>query len=245
MKIGIIAGTGFYNLSILSEPTSVIIETAYGQAQLTQGGWHGSEIFFLTRHQSDHSLPPSAVNYRANINALSQVGVDFVIAINVVGGIDPNLVPGSIQLLDDFIDFTSNRANTFFDGIQPGGVKHTDMSNPYDENVKQSLISAAAAAGIEISVGGIYAGFNGPRFETPTEIRLARLAGATVVGMTGIPEVCLAKEAGLRYASMAVVVNPAAGISDKPITMADIDLSIKSATSKVIKIIDGAIKSFS
>ena len=245
MKIGIIAGTGFYNLPALAGSSPAVVDTVYGKALITNGKWHNAEIAFLTRHGVDHSVPPSAVNYRANITALQSEGVEFVIAVNVVGGIDPKLPAGSLQLLDDFIDFTSGREDTFFDGVQPGGVQHIDMSDLYDEEVKQALASSARDAGIELALGGIYAGFNGPRFETPAEIRLAALAGATVVGMTGVPEVSLAKEAGLRYASIALVVNPAAGVSNVPITMEDINLALKQASSKVITIIDGAIKSLS
>ena len=244
MKIGIIAGTGFYHLPALAGATPQAVDTVYGKALITTGKWHGVEIVFLTRHGVDHSVPPSAVNYRANITALKSSGVDFVIAVNVVGGIDPKLPAGSLQLLDDFIDFTHGRADTFFDGIQPGGVLHIDMSHVYDAEVKNAMSESAKGAGIDLKVGGIYAGFNGPRFETPAEIRMAALAGATVVGMTGVPEVSLAKEAGLRYAAIALVVNPAAGISDTPITMEDINAALKAASEKVITIIDGAIKAF-
>lgn len=244
MKIGIIAGTGFYHLPALAGATPQAVDTVYGKALITTGKWHGVEIVFLTRHGVDHSVPPSAVNYRANITALKSSGVDFVIAVNVVGGIDPKLPAGSLQLLDDFIDFTHGRADTFFDGIQPGGVQHIDMSHVYDAEVKNAMSESAKGAGIDLKVGGIYAGFNGPRFETPAEIRMAALAGATVVGMTGVPEVSLAKEAGLRYAAIALVVNPAAGISVTPITMEDINAALKAASEKVITIIDGAIKAF-
>ena len=244
MKIGIIAGTGFYNLPALQGTTAVAVDTVYGKASITTGAWHGVEIAFLTRHGVDHSVPPSAVNYRANITALKNAGVDFVIAVNVVGGIDPALPAGSLQLLDDFIDFTHGRADTFFDGVQPGGVQHIDMSHLYDADVKAKMAAAAKSAGIDLKTGGIYAGFNGPRFETPSEIRLAALAGATVVGMTGVPEVSLAKEAGLRYAAIALVVNPAAGISNTPITMEDINSALKAASERVLTIIDGTIKAF-
>jgi len=242
MKIGIIAGTGFYNLPALAGAAATSIETIYGKALITSGSWHGAEIAFLTRHGVDHSVPPSAVNYRANIIALKDLGVDFVIAVNVVGGIDPNLPAGSLQLLDDFVDFTHGRADTFFDGLQPGGVQHIDMSHLYDTQVKVAMSAAAKDAGLTLHTGGVYAGFNGPRFETPAEIRMAALAGATVVGMTGVPEVSLAKEAGLRYAAIALVVNAAAGVSDVPITMEDINTALKAASEKVITIIDGAIK---
>ncbi|MSV92561.1 MAG: S-methyl-5'-thioinosine phosphorylase, partial [Actinobacteria bacterium] len=243
VKIGIIAGTGFYNLPALAGAIATPVETQYGKALITKGSWHSAEIVFLTRHGVDHSVPPSKVNYRANITALKNEGVEFVIAVNVVGGIDPKLGAGALQLLDDFVDFTSGREHTFFDGVQPGGVQHTDMSDLYDHQVKSAMVASAIAAGIPLATGGVYAGFNGPRFETPAEIRLAALAGATVVGMTGCPEVSLAKEASLRYAAIALVVNPAAGVGTTPITMDEINQALKDASQKVITIIDGAIKS--
>ncbi len=246
-KIGIIAGTGFYNLPALSNNSPEKIETIFGSALVTRGVWHNTDIVFLTRHGIDHSIPPSAINYRANIRALKDLGVEGVIAVNVVGGIDPKLPAGSMQLIDDFVDFTSGRAYTFFDGIQrdgiqPSGVQHVDVVGAYDKEIQAALAASAKSAKIPLHFGGIYAGFNGPRFETPAEIRLAGLAGATVVGMTGCPEVSLAKEIALKYASIALIVNPAAGVSDKPITLEGIGLVLKESSEKVITIIDGAIK---
>ena len=240
-KVGIIAGTGFYSLPALTGNQPRKVSTTYGDALVTSGKWNGIEIEFLTRHGADHSVPPSKVNYRANITALKELGVSRVIAINVVGGIDPTLKPGELSLIDDFVDFTSGRESTFFDGVQPGGVKHVDVVGAYDKRIREKLIAAAKRVGIPLRESGVYAGFNGPRFETPAEIRLAALAGATVVGMTGCPEVTLAKEAELAYAAIALVVNPAAGVSDLPITMEDISACLAAATGKVIQIIDAAI----
>ena len=239
--IGIIAGTGFYSLPALQGWTARKVSTPYGDALLTSGSWNGVAIEFVTRHGADHSIPPSKVNYRANISALKELGVQKVIAVNVVGGIDPTLAAGDLSLVNDFIDFTSGRESTFFDGVQPGGVQHVDVTDAYDVDIRRAMSESASRAGIPLRERGVYAGFNGPRFETPAEIRLAALAGATVVGMTGCPEVTLAKEAGLRYASIALVVNPAAGVSDQPITMEEINASLASASQKVITIIDGAI----
>lgn len=240
-RIGIIAGTGFYNLPPLIGKTPESINTHYGTAQLTRGDWNGVEITFLTRHGSNHSVPPHAINYRANIQALKDAALDYVIAVNVVGGVDPTLKPGDLQLLDDFIDFTSGREHTFFDGIQPEGVKHIDVMDCYDIDVKRALIASAAALDIPLRTGGIYAGFNGPRFETPAEIRFAALGGATVVGMTGCPEASLAKEAGLKYAAIALIVNPAAGLSPEPITTDEISRVLSVTSDRVIRIIEGAL----
>jgi 5'-deoxy-5'-methylthioadenosine phosphorylase len=239
--IGIIAGTGFYNLPALQGRPSEEIKNQYGQAKVTRGLWNGVEIAFMTRHGSDHSVPPQRVNYRANIQALKDLGVEYVVAVNVVGSVDPDLKPGALQLIEDFVDFTSGREHTFFDGVQPGGVKHVDVVDCYDAEVRSALRKSAVALGITLHEGGIYAGFNGPRFETPAEIRFASLAGATVVGMTGCPEVSLAVEAELRYGAIAVVANPAAGLSNEPITTEEIGRVIDEASTRVISIIEGAL----
>lgn len=239
--IGIIAGTGFYDLPALQGRASEEISNQFGTARITRGNWSGVDIAFLTRHGSDHSVPPQRVNYRANIRALKDLELDYVIAVNVVGGIDPTLKPGDLQLIDDFVDFTSGREHTFFDGVQPEGVQHVDVMDAYDETVKDALRQSAASLSIALRENGVYAGFNGPRFETPAEIRLAGLAGATVVGMTGCPEVSLAKEINLRYGAIALVANPAAGLSKEPITTDEIGRVINEASQRVVSIIEGAL----
>ena len=239
--IGIIAGTGFYDLPALKGRPSEEISNRFGTAKITRGVWNGVDIAFMTRHGSDHSVPPQRVNYRANIQALKDHQVDYVIAVNVVGGIDPTLKPGDLQLVEDFVDFTSGREHTFFDGVQPEGVKHVDVVDCYDATIRDAMRRSAAHLGIALREGGIYAGFNGPRFETPAEIRFAALAGASVVGMTGCPEVSLAREAELRYAAIAVVSNPAAGLSKEPISTDEIGRVIHEASERVISIIEGAL----
>lgn len=239
--IGIIAGTGFYNLPALQGRASEDLANQYGSARITRGNWNGVDIAFMTRHGSDHSVPPQRVNYRANIQALKDLKVDYVVAVNVVGSVDPALKPGDLQLVEDFVDFTSGREHTFFDGVQPGGVKHVDVVDCYDATVRKAMRESASELGITLHEGGVYGGFNGPRFETPAEIRLAALAGVTVVGMTGCPEVSLATEAGLKYGAIAVVANPAAGLSKEPITTDEIGRVIEEASQRVISIVEGAL----
>ena len=241
--LGIIAGTGFYDIEALEDRHEQTVETAYGQARITHGSWHGIAVVFLTRHGAGHSVPPHMVNYRANIQALVDAGVRDVVAVNVTGSIDPELVAGDLLCLDDFIDFTRSRVGTFFDGSTAPGVVHTDMLSAYHPVIRREILDAAAGVGQPIRDGGVYACFEGPRFETPAEIRLARLAGADVAGMTGVPEVTLAAEAGLRYAAISLVVNPAAGVSDEPITMADIEIALAESTGRVIAILDELVHS--
>ena len=239
--IGLIAGTGFYDLPALKDGESRELDTLYGKAQIRSGEWNGARLIFLTRHGVGHSIPPHLINYRANIKAMKDLGVEQIIAINVVGGINPKLSPGDLCLVDDFIDFTSGRQHTFSDGSKPG-VQHVDITRPYDAKIQSALRQSAKESGILLHENGVYAGFNGPRFETPSEIRLAALAGATVVGMTGCPEVSLAREIGIAYASMALVVNPAAGLSEAEITMDEINKALDLGKSKALTVIEGALK---
>ena len=241
--LAIIAGTGFYDLDALENPTHHTLDTAWGQARVTKGEWHGIPVVFLTRHGAGHSVPPHLVNYRANIRALADLGVRDVVAVNVTGSIDPTLQPGDLLCLDDFIDFTKQRPVTFFDGSTPEGVVHTDVMTPYHPAIRREILDAAATAGHTIRDGGVYACFEGPRFETRAEIRLAALAGADVAGMTGVPEVTLAVEAGLRYAAISLVVNPASGVgdADEPITMDEINAVLAASSATVLEILDDLV----
>jgi 5'-deoxy-5'-methylthioadenosine phosphorylase len=240
--IAIIAGTGFYSLAQLEGATTVTAETAFGQAQYTRGLWNGVDVIFLTRHGAGHSVPPHLVNYRANIRALKDAGVVDVFAINVVGSVDPTLNPGDMLCLDDFLDFTKSRVITFFDGSTPEGVVHTDVMDAYNPELRRELLDAAHAVNQKLRDGGVYACFEGPRFESPAEIRMCSVLGAHVVGMTGVPEVTLAKEIGLRYAAVSLVVNPAAGLSDEPISMDELNAVLKASSTNVLVILDHVIK---
>lgn len=241
--IGIIAGTGFYELPFLLNPKVDERTNLFGTARVTIGTWHGKEVVFLTRHGVSHSTPPHAVNYRANLRALADLGVTEIVAINVSGGIDPNLPAGALALIDDFIDFTSGRASTFFDGEQPEGVRHTDMTAPYDRGLQQRLAAAARQASVPLTGDATYICFDGPRFESVAEIRMAKMMGASVVGMTGFPEVALARELGIPYAAIALVSNPAAGLEETPISLDDIRLIIEGSAQQVLAILDRYVES--
>jgi 5'-deoxy-5'-methylthioadenosine phosphorylase len=238
--LAIVAGTGFYDLDALEERSTETVATDFGPARVTRGTWHGLPVVFLTRHGPGHSVPPHLVNYRANVRALADLGCRDVVAVNVTGSIDPELRPGDLLCLDDFIDFTKQRPVTFSDGSGPEGVVHVDVLEPYHPAIRREILDAAAAAGRSIRDGGVYAAFEGPRFETRAEIRLARLAGADVAGMTGVPEVTLALEAGLRYAAVSLVVNPATGVADTddPITMEEIEDVLRASRADVLAVLD-------
>lgn len=236
--LGVIAGTGFYALAPLEAATTSIHETTYGPVSVTRGTLHGRRTYFVSRHGMDHSVPPHMVNYRAIIQALVDLGVTEILAINVVGGIGHDA--GDLVIVDDFIDFTHQRPVTFFDGSTPEGVVHTDVSEPYDERLRRTWARAAADLDVPVTSQGVYGAFEGPRFETKAEIRMARAAGVTVVGMTGVPEAVLAAERGIPYASLCLVANPAAGLGTEPITVDDVNAVVAQGAATVTRILDRA-----
>ena len=236
--LGVIAGTGFYALDALEGAQEVIVDTAYGAARLTSGSMHGRPTYFVSRHGLDHSVPPHMVNYRAIMQSLVDSGVSEILAINVVGGIGHEA--GALVIVDDFIDFTKQRPVTFFDGSSPEGVVHVDMGEPYDVRLRSTWLTAAAELGIDVTPSGIYGAYEGPRFETKAEIRMARAAGVTVVGMTGVPEVVLAAEKGIPYASLCLVANPAAGLSPDPITIDEVTAVVAAGAETVTRVLSRA-----
>lgn len=237
--LGILAGTGFASLDTLDGAHHETVGTAYGAVAVTRGTWHGHPVVFVPRHGVGHVVPPHRISYRALIRALADLGVRDVVAVNVTGGIDPDLEPGDLVCVDDFLDLTRRRESTFHDGEGAEGVVHTDMTDAYDPALRRELLDAASEIGQPMVDGGVYACFDGPRFESPAEIRLAALAGATVAGMTGVPEVTLAVEAGLRYAAISLVVNPAAGVRPgEPITMDEIAAVMSTGVPKVLAVLD-------
>lgn len=217
MRIAIIGGSGVYNPDILKEIREEKVTTPYGTAVIKSGTYQGEEIVFMPRHGEKHTVPPHKVNYRANIWALKKLGVERVLATAAVGSTNPEFKAGEFVIVDDFLDFTKTRVYTFFEGGDMG-VVHTDFTTPYCPELRQVLLATATGLGIKAHDGGVYACTEGPRFETPAEIRMIRQLGGDLVGMTNVPEVILAHEAGLCYSLIAMVTNMAAGISTTPLS---------------------------
>ena len=191
---------------------------------------------FICRHGFNHSVPPHLINYRANIAALKLLGVKRVITTSAVGTLNESMPPGSLILLDQFMDFTSGREATFFNGGDEG-VIHLDYTNPYCESLKGYIMRAADDIGMDVVNGGCYVCTQGPRFETAAEIRMMKMMGADVVGMTNVPEVVLAREAEMCYASIAMATNWAAGMSDQPLTHEEVVDFMSDNVSKFKKLI--------
>lgn len=210
--IAIIGGTGVYDPELLAQPTEEMVRTAYGDVKITRGFYRDREVIFLPRHGAAHTVPPHLVNYRANIMALKQAGARSILATAAVGSLNPEMRPGQFVFVDQFLDFTKGRKQTFFEG-GPEGVVHIDVTEPYCPRLRKILLQAARGLGLPAHDGGIYVCTEGPRFETPAEIKMFRELGGDLVGMTGVPEVVLAREAAICYAAIAMVTNFAAGIA--------------------------------
>ncbi len=216
-NLAIIGGSGIYDQSILTDEREITVDTKYGAVLMNEGCYKGRKVFFMARHGGGHSVPPHKVNYRANIAALKKQDVGAVIATAAVGSINQNMPPGSRVVIDQFIDFTSQRALTFYDG-ENGPVAHVDFTEPYCPEIRTDILKAGRDLKQELIDGGCYVCTDGPRFETPAEIKMFKQWGGDLVGMTNVPEVVLAREAGLCYATIALSTNFAAGISETVLT---------------------------
>jgi 5'-methylthioadenosine phosphorylase len=228
-QIAIIGGTGVGQFaSFLSDapPEPLIIETCWGTASLLQGSLQGKGVVFLARHGGGHKVPPHRINYRANIAALVKLGIKAVVATTATGGLRTDLRPGTFVVLDNFIDFAMARTGkTFFDETPV----HTDFTDPYSPELRDAILHAAQSLNLPVEPTGTYLCGDGPRYETPAEVKLFASWGADVVGMTGVPEVTLAREAGLHYASISLVTNPGAGISTTPLTHSEVEEAMREA----------------
>lgn len=209
VNTAIIGGTGVYDPQMLSGIREEKITTPYGTVKAVVGNYRGREIAFMARHGSDHSVPPHLVNYRGNIAGLRELGVKNIIATAAVGSLNPDMMPGQFVFVDQFLDFTKGRPSTFVEV----GVVHLDMTDPYCPGLRLLLAEAAEKQGLEFHRMGTYVCTEGPRFETVAEVKMLRHLGGDLVGMTSVPEVVLAREAGICYATIAMVTNFAAGIS--------------------------------
>ncbi|WP_338922396.1 S-methyl-5'-thioinosine phosphorylase [Pseudomonas silesiensis] len=240
----IIGGSGLTRLEGLDIRQSLAVDTPYGapSAEVQIGEYAGKEVLFLARHGHPHRIPPHRVNYRANLWALKQAGAEAILAVNAVGGIHPAMVTGHFCVPHQLIDYTSGREHTCFaDNLEQ--VTHIDFSNPYSEHLRQQLMAALAAEGVDYSAQGVYGCTQGPRLETAAEIARLERDGCDIVGMTGMPEAALAREMELDYACLALVVNPAAGKSTAVISMAEIEQALRdgmgTVTSTLARVLKG------
>lgn len=228
----IIGGTGVYSAS--GESKKQIVETKYGNVQVDIININSEDIVFLARHGSSHSLPPHLINYRANIMALKQLGVNYIYATAAVGSCNEKYAPGDLVIIKDFIDFTKVRPLTFFEGGEES-VKHVDMTQPYCKNMGHKFHDIAGQIGLEIKGPAVYVCTEGPRFETASEIKMYKQLGGDVVGMTNVPEVVLAKELGMCYSTIGIITNWCTGVKGE-FTLHDIQGSVDKNREKITQI---------
>ncbi len=205
-SIGIIGGTGLYDIDGFENSQWVKVESAFGEPsdELLVGDFEGHQLVFLPRHGRGHRIPPTEINYRANIEALKRAGVDRIVSFSAVGSLKEELKPGDFVLVDQFIDRTFAREKTFFG---TGFVAHVSMADPICSTTQSVVAEAAGEIGIDVSVGGSYLAMEGPQFSSRAESELYRSWGCEVIGMTNMPEAKLAREAELAYATVAMVTD--------------------------------------
>ncbi len=214
-EIGVFGGSGFY--TFLSDVETVTVDTAWGSPSgpVTIGSIDDVRVAFLPRHGPHHEWPPHRVNYRANVDAMRQLGVHTLLAPFAAGSLRPEIRPGDFVVVDQLVDRTSGRPDTFYDHFDEG-PQHISLADPYDAGVRQTLLAAARRTGVPVHDGGTVVVVNGPRFSTRAESAWHRSAGWHVVNMTQYPEAALAREAGIGYGGMALVTDYDAGLDDDP-----------------------------
>ena len=237
----IIGGSGLARLSTLEAPRRQVMRTPYGEPSgaLTFGRVAGAEVVFLARHGYGHTLAPHEINYRANLWALRELKVEGVMSVATVGGIRSDMGPGTLVVPDQIIDYSHSRKATFFEGSEMP-VIHVDFTEPYTPALRQRLLGAAAACGEAVIDGGVYACTQGPRLETAAEIERIARDGGDMVGMTGMPEAVLAREAELAYATLGVVVNHAAGRGDSKheIKLEELEEVMRATMTRAVRIMN-------
>ncbi|MCL5024309.1 MAG: S-methyl-5'-thioadenosine phosphorylase [Nitrospirae bacterium] len=231
-KIGVIAGSGFYEMEGIAVRELKKLSTPYGEPSdiYRIGELAGVEVAFLSRHGTPHQIPPHRINYRANIWGFRELGVERILSVNAVGGIRKGLSPGELLLPDQVIDMTHGRASTFYEGNE---VVHIDFTMPFCDELRRALITAGRKSGLRVKKTGTYLCVNGPRLESKAEIRYFSQIGGDIVGMTVMPEACLARELELCFAGIGLVTNPAAGISAKRLTTTEVLETMKNSLERI------------
>ncbi|WP_296857339.1 S-methyl-5'-thioadenosine phosphorylase [uncultured Methanobrevibacter sp.] len=232
--IGIIGGSGVYEITQKADScVKKTVKTDYGEVEVSILEIFSKTVAFIPRHAQGHSIPPHKINFRANIEALKLVGVTKIIATNSVGSMNMEMPPGAFVIPDDFLDFSQNRVKTFFEDK----VVHIDVTEPYCPNLRDVLKESG-----DVILGGTYVCTEGPRFETPAEIKMFKMLGGDLVGMTGIPEATLAREKEMCYNSICIVSNYASGISDQELTIDEVFEMLSVKEVELLELIYNFIK---
>ncbi len=239
-EIGIIGGTGLYDPKLLKNVQEILVKTPYGSPSdvITVGELGGCCVAFLPRHGKNHTIRPTDVNSRANISAFKKLGVKHILASSTVGSLKEEYAPGDLVFVDQFIDRTTRREQSFY---TENKVCHISMAEPMCPDLRKILIEVARKERIKAHSTGTYVCIEGPRFSTKAESRMFRTWGADVVGMTLVPECVLAREAEICYASVAMVTDYDVW-KDHPVCVDDIVKTMKANIENVKKIVFETIK---
>ena len=236
-KIAVIGGSGFYSFPELNDVETKLVSSQYSiqPVAVKCASYENKHVFFLARHGESHSIPPHKVNYRANVDVLSSLGVDAVIAVNAVGGIANTCAPGVVVLPDQIIDYTYGREHTFYDGS--AALDHIDFTYPMSASLREQIKKAADSLGLSLLAEGVYGCMQGPRLETAAEIKRLQRDGCDLVGMTAMPEAALMRERELEYQSICIVANWAAGLSAEKITVEAINTLLAHKITSIRELI--------
>jgi 5'-methylthioadenosine phosphorylase len=245
IKIGIIGGSGLDDPEILKEASDKIVETEYGKptSPLKLGRIHGLDVVLIARHGRQHTIPPTQVNYRANIQALKNEGCTHIFATTACGSLREKIGRGDLVILDQFIDFTRLRKVSFFEKFPPGDAKHTAMAYPFSEDLRKLLIETAKELNIKFHERGTVITIEGPRFSTRAESEMFRIWGADVINMSIAPEAILANEATIPYAAIAMSTDYDCWKDDEaPVTWDEILEIFSKNVNNVIGLLTNTIK---
>lgn len=246
-KIGIIGGSGLDNPDILEDAKEIEVDTPYGKpsSSLKVGKISGVDVVLLARHGREHTVPPTQVNFRANIDALKKEGCTHILATTACGSLREEIGRGDFVILDQFIDFTRHRKVSFFEEFPPGGenAKHTSMEDPFSEELRNVLIETAKELGIKIHEKGTVITIEGPRFSTKAESKMFRVWGADVINMSIAPEAILANEIGIPYAAVAMSTDYDSWLeTEEPVRWEEILKVFGQNVEKVTKLLVNAIQ---
>jgi 5'-methylthioinosine phosphorylase len=243
--VAIIGGTGLSQIDGFKITETRSVATPYGDPShhFEIGRYADHPIVFLARHGNPHHIPPHMINYRANLWALKDLGVESIIAVNAVGGIRTDLQLAEVVICDQIIDYTAGREHTFFEDR----IEHIDFTFPYDPDLCQQLAAAArqliaSMQEFRFSATGVYGCTQGPRLETAAEIRRLSADGCDVVGMTGMPEASLAAELGIRYSGLSLVINKAAGLDNQSISLDQLQAVLDEGMGRIVELLKIALK---
>jgi 5'-methylthioadenosine phosphorylase len=238
VKFAIVGGYSFFKDRI----KTISLSTPYGEVDsITTTKLDKLPIVLLDRHGREHELPPHKINYKANMWALRKLGVEWILSYGAVGSLRKELRPSSLVIPHDFIDFSITR-HTFFEGGSTKNVRHIDLTQPFCPSIRKALLFASQKLGIQVRPQGVYVCTEGPRFETPSEIKSFQILGGDIIGMTVPREAILAKELGICYGNIAIITNYACGISDKVVSYREIVQIMRERRLDVENIIINAIK---